>query len=109
MLQHAHPMKFVAELLGIAWAIYFLWNHNWVAAIITSLSFFLGSTLALWNKPIDHLTDTTLGRAMLVYAKPLNFLVYNISVVPVVYGLWTHDGIYILAGYTSCYCHFCGG
>ena len=100
MLQHAHPVKFVAEVMGVMWGLYFLWHQNWLGAVISSLLFFLMSTLLLWNKPTEYLADTALGRVMLVYATPLNFLIYNVSALPVIYGAWTHQGLYILIGYS---------
>ena len=51
MLQHAHPAKFVAEILGVILGTYFLWINNWIGAVISSVILFLGSTIALWNKP----------------------------------------------------------
>src|SRR5207237_8077357 len=92
MLQHAHPMKFVAEILGVMWGIYFLWTHNWIGAVVSSVVLFFGSTLALWHKPIDDLAETPLGRIMLGYTNPLNFILYNLSALPVIYGVWTHRG-----------------
>src|SRR5256885_15865349 len=75
MLQHAHPAKFVAEILGLIWGTYFLWIHNWIGAVFSSVILFLGSTIALWNKPIEDLADTALGKIMLVYATPSNFMI----------------------------------
>lgn len=98
MLQHAHPMKFTAELLGVIWGAYFLWNHNWLGALIMSTLFFLGSSVLLWNKPIDYLQKTGLGRVMLIYADPVSFLLYNLSALPVIYGLWLHQTMYVLIG-----------
>ena len=100
MLQHAHPAKFVAEILGIIWGTYFLWIHNWIGAVISSFILFLGSTIALWNKPVENLADTTLGKIMLVYATPFNYFVYNVSALPVIFGLWTHQGLYVVSGYS---------
>ena len=100
MLQHSHPAKFVAEILGIIWGTYFLWMHNWIGAVITSLILFLGSTIALWNKPVENLAETALGKIMLVYATPSNFMIYNVSALPAIYGLWTHQVLYVLAGYS---------
>ncbi|HKG96353.1 MAG TPA: hypothetical protein VKA97_00965 [Pyrinomonadaceae bacterium] len=100
MLQHAHPAKFVAELMGIMWGIYFLWQQNWIGAVVSSVLLFLSSTLITWNKSMNYLAATPLGRVMLVYATPLTFLIYNLSALPVIYGAWTHQVIYILAGYS---------
>ncbi len=98
MLQHAHPAKFVAEILGIISCTYFLWIHNWIGAVISGVILFLGSTIALWNKPVENFADTALGKIMLVYATPFNYFIYNVSALPVIYGLWTHQGLYIVVG-----------
>ena len=98
MLLHAHPVKFIAEILGAIWSVYFLWHHNWIWAVIVSLIGFLLSTLLLWNKQVDHLATTSLGKVMLVYGTPFNFLLYNLSALPVIYGLWIHDALFILIG-----------
>jgi hypothetical protein len=100
ILQHAHPAKFVAEILGVISCTYLLWIHNWIGAVITSLILFLGSTIALWNKPVEYLAETRRGKIMLVYATASNFIIYNLSALPVVYGLWTHQGLYVVAGYS---------
>jgi hypothetical protein len=68
--------------------------------VISSLILFLGSTLALWNTPVENLAETALGKIMLVYATPSNFVIYNLSALPVIFGLWTHQGLYIVAGYS---------
>lgn len=99
-LEHAHPMKFVCEVLGVMWGVYFLWHHNWIAAALISMALFLGSTLVLRNKPIDYLSRSALGKIMLVYATPVNFLFYNLSALPVVYGVWSHQPVFILLGIT---------
>src|SRR5712691_8409906 len=100
LLQHAHPAKFVAEILGIILGTYFLWIHFWIGAVIGGALLFLGSTIALWNKPIEYLAETTLGKIMLVYATPPNFVIYNLSALPVIYGLWMHQGLYVVGGYS---------
>lgn len=97
-LTHAHPAKFIAEILGTMWAAYFLWNYNWVGAIISALVFYLLSTLILWGKSIDYLAETPLGKVMLVYSTPIAAGLKELSIVPLIYGLWTHNPIYILIG-----------
>ena len=97
MLQHAHPMKFAAEVLGVIWAAYFLWRHSWIGAVVISIVSFLLSTLLLWRKKqFNYLAETMLGKIILIYATPLNFLLYNLSTIPFVYGLWTHNSVFIL-------------
>lgn len=98
LLLHAHPTKFVAEILGVIFSVYFLWNHNLTAAVIASIAFFLLSSLLLWNKPINlnSLAESPLGRGMLIYSTPFRFFLYNFSVLPLIYGLWVHKSLYII-------------
>ena len=35
---------------------------------------------------------------MSVYGTPFNFLLYNLSALPVIYGFWLHDSFFILVG-----------
>ena len=100
MVLHAHPIKFIAEILGVMWSMYFLWRRNRIGAVIVGVLGFLLSTILLWNKPIEGLATTQLGKIMAVYATPLNFMLYNLSALPVIYGLWTHSVVFILLGYT---------
>lgn len=100
MLQHAHPTKFVAEILGIMWSVYLLWNHRWVWALCVAVVSFLLSTLLLWGNRFEYLSSTTLGKVILVYSHPLNFVLYNLSALPLIYGLWVHETFYILVGVT---------
>src|SRR4051812_45803555 len=100
MLQHAHPMKFTAEVLGVMWSVYFLWRHQWILAAIAASVLFFVSTLLLWRsrKRLDRLAGTPLGKMMLVYAAPTAFAMYNLSAFPAVYGVWTHQPLFILVG-----------
>ena len=99
MIQHAHPMKFAAEVLGVMWSVYLLWHHNWVWAIGVAIASFLLSTLLLWKqRRYDYLAQTALGKIVLIYTTPLNFLLYNLSAIPFIYGLWTHNSVFILIG-----------
>ena len=98
MVLHAHPIKFIAETLGAMWSAYFLWHHNWIGALIAGLTGFLLSTLLVWNQRIDRLETTPFGKVMSVYGSPINFLLYNLSALPVIYGLWVHDSFPILIG-----------
>jgi hypothetical protein len=90
MLLHAHPAKLGVELAGSLAAARCLCRHDWRGAAAASASAFLGSTVALWGAPVDSRSRTALGRAMLAYATPGGFALYNLSALPLVHGLWTH-------------------
>jgi hypothetical protein len=98
MLQHAHPAKFLAECLGSLCAGYFLWRRQWAWALGAGATFFVLSTVAVWRRPINHLSGTRLGRTFLAYATPVNFGLYNLSAVPITYGLWSQKVWAVMAG-----------
>lgn len=101
MVQHAHPVKLVLEVIGIMWAIYFLWQGNWQWAIVSGIGLPLLGTILVWGRDERRLTGTWLGKVMLMHAHPLNFVLHLVGFVPMVYGLWLHDTVYILAGLTA--------
>jgi len=96
LLPHAHPVKFMAEVLGLVWGSYFLWQHQWVVALIGSTVLFVASTAVLWGKDMEHLASSTLGRFSLAYATPVGFILYNLSALPLIYGLWVHNAVFIV-------------
>lgn len=100
MVQHAHPTKLILELVGIIWGVYFLWQQNWVWAVILGLGLPTLGTILVWGKDEEQLAATLLGKVMLMHAHPMNFLLHIVGFIPLVYGLWTHLPIPILTGIT---------
>lgn len=96
ILSHTHPAKFVAEILGLAWGSYFLWQHHWPTALIGSMALFLISTVALWGEDMEYVASSALGRFSLAYATVPGFILYNLSALPLVYGLWVHSVFFIV-------------
>lgn len=99
MLEHLHPAKFILETIGTIWAVYFLWNQDWLWAIVFGLGLPLISTILLWGK---KLPDSRSGYAKLalIHAHPLNLSFHVIGAAIGVYGVWNHDTVFILVGIT---------
>lgn len=99
MLEHLHPVKFILETIGTIWAVYFLWNQNWLWALVFGLGLPLLSTILLWNK---KLPDSRSGYAKLalIHAHPLNLILHLIGGAVAIYGIWMHGSIAILLGVT---------
>lgn len=96
--QHAHPTKLILETLGALWAVYFLWQQNWIWALIFVIVLPILGTILVWGKNEEQLSQTTLGKFMLTHTHPLNALFHIIGAVPLAYGLWVHSALYIFLG-----------
>lgn len=97
MLEHLHPAKFILETIGTVWAVYFLWNQNWLWAAIFGLGLPLASTLMVWNKKLPDLR-TGYAKLALIHAHPLNLTLHIVGGAVALYGVWMHETITILVG-----------
>ena len=98
MLQHLHPTKFILEAIGIMWAIYFLWDQNWLGAVIAGFGLpILGSVLTM-RVNTDQFRRSSYARLVLIHAHPINMLLHILGAVVTVYGIWGHDTVWILSG-----------
>jgi len=82
MLQHAHPAKFVAEILDVIWAFYFRWNQNWIGAVecpTVSGQHYRAPEQAgrIPGRIVVRKSDAGLQHA-------INFIMYNVSALPVI-------------------------
>ena len=97
-LMRVHPQKIVFDIVGVIWSVFFLWNHNWAAALISTL---LAGGLGLYftrNLIPEVMAQTTLGKIGLLHTHPFNLALNLIGIVPSIYGLWTHSVEMILIG-----------
>ncbi len=97
-VQHAHPTKFVLELLGVLWSLYFVWQHDWIYALLAGIGLPLLGTILVWGKNEEGLARSLMGKIMLLHLEPLNMLMHTLGYLIVLYGLWFHSGPYILFG-----------
>ncbi len=99
-LMRLHPRKIIFDTVGAIWAAFFLWNHNWPAAL---LIFLVMEGLGLYfarNIDPELMAQTTLGRIGLLHKHPVNLTLNLIGLTIVVYGLWLQAGEMILGGLT---------
>lgn len=96
-VRRGHPKHIIVAAVGGMWGLYFLWFHNWIWALATVLvSAVLGRILTRGMKE-ESLAQTTLGGIMLLHLHPLNLLVQVAGFALLVYGVWIHSTIYIMA------------
>ena len=96
VVRRGHPRHIILGIVGAIWAIYFLWFHEWVWALVAILlSAGLGRILTMRMRE-ETLAQTTLGKIMLLHLHPVNLLLQIAGFGVLVYGVWIHSGIYIM-------------
>lgn len=99
-LNHAHPTKFLLDLTGFIWALYFMWQNNFAAAIFFGFGFAAVGSLLTLNANTEELSKTALGKYVVARLHPANTLFQVIGYVVLLAGTWTHEGWMIFSGLT---------
>lgn len=98
VLRASHPRSLFIDVVGRMWAVYFLWDQNWRAALAIFLIFRLVSFAAVWNINIKNFADTLLGKIGLLHIHPINLATQLAGSVILLYGVWQHSTDLILGG-----------
>jgi hypothetical protein len=100
-VRHAHPASFIMNLLGVIWAGYFLWLHQWVWAMLCLVAGVLGDVVfASLDRGYLILAKSQLNafQKLLVYhTHPVNLILHLIGLVCYVLGAWYHAVSLLLA------------
>lgn len=100
VILNAHPTKFILKSIGAIWAIYFLWNLNWVAALtIALLSNALG-TFLVWGTSEEELLASPFGKLVMTHWHPLAMSFHVLATVVLALGIISHSAPWILTGVT---------
>jgi hypothetical protein len=87
-------------MASLMWVLYFLWFHNWVWAVTVLAVGMVMGEIATLGMHEDQLAQTTLGKIMLLHLHPMNVALQGAGVVLLLYTVWAHSGIGILAAVT---------
>lgn len=95
--QHANPAAFILHIIGFMWAVYFLWQGNWILALVSVIVLpGIGGIYAMRDEKGKKITLTPLRKLLIGHAKPLSILFQIPGYILIIYGLWIHSTIYIL-------------
>ena len=79
------------------WAVYFLWQGNWILALIFVIVLpAVGGIYAMQDEKGKNIPLTPLRKLLIGHAKPLSILFQIPGYILIIYGLWIHSTIYIL-------------
>lgn len=95
-LRRFHPRRIAADMVSSMWAVYFLWNHDWRAALIVAVVISTVAQVTVRRTDPEAMSETLLGKLALLHLHPFNMALQLVGVVALIYGLWLHSTEYIL-------------
>lgn len=98
ILRRFHPRSIFIDSVGFIWFTYFLWNHEWQAAIGVVVIAKIAAYLSAVNIDISLFSKTLLGKIALLHLHPLNLIIQLMGAIVFIYGLWDHLTEAILGG-----------
>lgn len=101
MLINAQPIKFWFNIVGGLIALYFLWKHDIINALLFGgIVIFTGTFLAIKYSKLttEEIAKTKIGNAFLRYSTTLGFTCYLISHILIPVSFWLHSFILLGAG-----------
>lgn len=99
MLINAQPIKFWLNIVGGLIALYLLWEHDIIKAVlIGGAIIFAGTFLATKYSKLhdEEISKTKMGKIFLQYSTKFGFMCYLISHVLIPISFWHHN--FILTG-----------
>jgi hypothetical protein len=94
MLINAQPIKFCLNIVGGLIALYLLWEHDLIKAIlIGGVIIFTGTFLATKYSKLndEEIAKTKMGNIFLRYSTKFGFICYLISHVLIPISFWYHN------------------
>lgn len=96
--QATHPRYGVLYLVAIAWSGYFLWANEWALALSTVIAGKLIALASVWTADVRRWSDSAYGKLIRIHEHPANMALHWVGFAGLAYGLWRHEGLWILAG-----------
>lgn len=101
LVQHAHPVKLVFDIIAYMWGLYLFSRHELVGGLV--VLFGVGGLGTLLTLRFDEVVAlrTPIGKFFYATAHPLSYSFQFVGYVVVACGTWYHSTPLILAGVTA--------
>lgn len=106
-----HPVKLAADVGVTPIALYCVWEHQPFAAVLVGFvpPLLVSVAMMLWTPDLERLKASRLGRYLKSYMTPLIATMRFLTLVPMAYGAWRHQPLYIVIGFVILVVVWCGG
>lgn len=99
MLINAHPSKLVLNTIGGTIALFYLWEHKILLAILLGGVFIVAGTIIttkFYKFNPEQIADTFFGKIFLRYSRAFGFIFYLASHILIPLSFWLHN-LYLTA------------
>jgi len=106
-----HPLKLVTDIGVTPLALYFVWEHRVLPALLVGFVPPLVVSLAMlkWTPDLETLKRSAFGRYIKKYMTPFIEMTRLLTLVPMTYGAWSHDSRFIVLGLVILLFAWCNG
>lgn len=106
-----HPVKLATDLAAAVVALALLWHHAVALSVIVAFvpPVLVSAAMWVWPPDLDRLAHSPLGRYVTRYMTPAVAATRALSLVPMAYGAWRHDGRFIVLGAVILLAAWCNG
>ena len=98
VIRNAHPVSIYFQVIASVWFVFYFWNQLWAEAVLSYLIFRGVGIMATSRADVRALSETWLGRLALLHLEGSNFVVQIAGLIPLLYGIWSHETRMVLAG-----------
>ena len=95
-LQHAIPQYLIFDGLGSVWALYFVWQHQVILALVSLVVLGSIAQLLVLKKNEEAYAKTPLGRFALSHLASWSIIFHIPGYAVLIYSFWIHSGFFIL-------------
>jgi hypothetical protein len=106
-----HPLKLATDIGVTPIALYLVWQHRPLAAVVAGLGppIFVSAAMMWWTPHLEMLKASKLGRYVKQYMTPTIEVIRLLTLVPMAYGAWKHTPAYIVLGCVLLVIAWCNG
>jgi hypothetical protein len=106
-----HPLKLATDIGVTPIALYFVWEHRVLPALLVGFVPPLVVSLAMlkWTPDLEKLKRSAFGSYIKKHMSPIIELIRLLTLVPMAYGAWSHDSRFIVVGLVILVVAWCNG
>jgi len=100
LYHQVHPIKLAVDI-GVTFPfLYFLWQHQIVPALVVGFvpPAVVSAAMIRWTPDLEGIRQSAVGRYLKTYMTPAVEAIRLLTLVPMAFGAWNHEPIYIALG-----------